>query len=234
MFPGKLSRVSSHSTRWTVIHGAADGVPAKQAEFARLYGTVIRAYLGARWRQTPLFDHVDDAAQQVFLDCFKENGALGRADQDREGGFRAYLYGVVRNVARALERKQARSRERQATSSIDLEAIASREDSCATVFDRAWASALMRDAAALHLERARKDGSDAVRRHRLLALRYGENLPIRKIALRWGVDADRLHREYPKAREEFKRALMDVVRDLQGDAPQAVAKECARLLGHFS
>jgi RNA polymerase sigma-70 factor (ECF subfamily) len=102
------------------------------------------------------------------------------------------------------------------------------------VFDRAWAQALMRDAAELQLERARAKGPEAVRRHRLLALRYGENLPIREIAKRWEVDADLLHREYPKAREEFKRALMDVVRDLQGGGPEAVGEECARLLEHFS
>ena len=72
--------MTSDSTRWTVIRRAARGVPEDQAEFVRRYGSVIRAYLGARWRQTPLFDEVDDAAQQVFIDCFKENGALQRAD----------------------------------------------------------------------------------------------------------------------------------------------------------
>jgi RNA polymerase sigma factor (sigma-70 family) len=222
--------VSTASTRWTVIRRAAQGVPEDQAEFVRRYAPVVRAYLGARWRGTPLFDEVDDAAQQVFLDCFK--GALGRADPERS--FRAFLFGVVRNVARALERKRARSREHQATSSIDLDAIAAKEDSCATAFDRAWAQALMRDAAELQLARARETGPDAVRRHRLLALRFGEGVPIREIARRWEVDADGLHREYPKAREEFRRALLDVVRELHGCGPEAVEKECTRLLGLFS
>jgi len=175
-------------------------------------------------------DHVDDAAQQVFLDCFKQGGALDRADPDRQ--FRAFLYGVVRNVALMVERKRARTRERQTTSSLDLGAIASHEDSCATVFDREWALALMRDAAELQLDRARQRGPDAVRRHRLLALRYGENLPIREIAARWHMDAAILHHQYGKAKDEFKRALMDVVRDLQG--PQGVADECSRLLRYFS
>ena len=213
-----------------MIRSAANGSRDAQAEFVRRYGPVIRAYLGARWRQTPLFDLVDDAAQQVFLDCFKSNGALHRADPDR--GFRGFLYGVVRNVARAIERKQARSRERQTTSSLDLEAIAAKEESCATLFEREWARTLLRDAAQLQLERAREKGPEAVRRHRLLGLRYGENLPIREIAKRWGMQAEVLHREYPKARDEFKLALMDVVRDLQG--PEAVEAECADLLRHFS
>ncbi|MCZ6786831.1 MAG: sigma-70 family RNA polymerase sigma factor [Planctomycetota bacterium] len=226
--------MSSVSTRWTVIRRAAQGIPADQAEFVGRYGSVIRAYLVARWRHTALFDQVEDAAQQVLLDCFKKDGALSRADPDRETGFRAFLYGVVRNVALTVERKRARTRERQTTSSVDLEAFESKEDSCATVFDREWARTLLRDAAEVQLARARKKGPDATRRHRLLALRYGENLAIREIAARWEMDAAVLHREYPKAREEFKRALMDVVRDLQGGGPEAVDEECTRLLGCFS
>ncbi len=220
--------MSSPSTRWTVIRGAAQGMPAAQAEFAKLYGPVVRATLRARWRQTPLFHEVDDAAQQVFVDCFKSDGALGRADEARETGFGAFLYGVVRNVARSFERERARSRERQATGAVDLEAVTSREDSCAKVFDRAWAGAILRDAAALQLERAREAGPEAVRRHELLGLRYGENLPVREIAARWGVDPDALHREATRAREEFKQALFDVVRELQG--PRGVEAECQRLL----
>ena len=226
--------MSSDYTRWTVIRRAAQGIPEDQAEFVGRYGPVIRAYLGARWRHTPLFDEVEDAAQHVFMDCFKENGALGGADPDRGPGFRAYLFGVVRNVARDTERKRARSRERQPTSSIDLATLASTEESCATTFDREWARGILREAAELQLARARENGPDAVRRHNLLALRYGQDLPIREIATRWDVDPARLHREYPKAREEFKRALMDVVRDLQGGDRRAVEAECARLLDPFS
>ena len=225
---------SSHPTRWTIIRRAARGATAEQAEFVRIYGAVIRAYLGARWRGTSLFDQVDDASQQVFLDCFKENGALGRADPGREGGFRAFLFGVVRNVARGMERSRARSRERQAPRHLDLGAIESNADSLAQVFDRAWASAVMRDAAELQLARAREAGPDAVRRHRLLVLRFGEGLAIRDIAARWNVAAAHLHREYPKARAEFKRALLDIVRELQGGGPESVEGECSRLLAHFS
>ena len=95
-----MAAMSSDSTRWTVIRRAAEGVPQARSEFASRYGPVIRAYLGARWRGTTFFHDVDDAAQQVFLDCFKENGALGRVDPERGTGFRPFLYGVVRNVAR--------------------------------------------------------------------------------------------------------------------------------------
>ena len=226
--------MTTHATQWTVIRRAAQGVPEDQAEFVRRYGPIIRAYLGARWRQTPLFAEVDDATQQVFLDCFRKGGALDRADEERPAGFRAFLFGIVRNVARMTERKRARSREQQPTSDIDLEAIASNEESCAAVFDRAWASSLLRDAAELQLARARDKGPEAIRRHRLLQIRYGENLPIRKIAERWDVEPAVLHREYPKAKEEFRRALFDVVREQQGGGARAVERECSRLLSFFS
>ncbi len=93
---------------------------------------------------------------------------------------------------------------------------------------------MLRRAAELQLNRAREKGPDALQRHRLLELRFGENLPIREIAARWDVDPDRLHREYPKAREEFKRALFDVVSELDGGKSTLVEAECARLLAHFS
>jgi hypothetical protein len=123
---------------------------------------------------------------------------------------------------------------RQSPGSVDLEAIAAHEQSFATVFDRAWAAGILRQAAELQLTRARQAGPDAVQRHRLLELRFGEDLPIRLIAARWQVDPALLHREYPKAREEFKRALMDIVRELHGGSGEAVEAECARLLAHFS
>ena len=223
--------MTSSSTRWTIIRGAAEGKEAERAEFARHYGPVIRAYLRARWRNTPLMGQVDDASQQVFIDCFREDGALGRADPDRESGFGAFLYGVVRNVARAVERKHARTKEQQAASGL-LERVLADEDSLAQVYDRAWATALMRDAASLHMERAQAAGPDAVRRHRLLSLRYGENRPIREIAAEWGVEAEQLHREATKARREFRAALMDVLRELHG--PKGIEEECDRLFAAFS
>ena len=216
------------STCWTMIRDAGEGDPVARERFAALYAPAVRAYLGARWGSGPLGQAADDAVQDVFVECYREGGALANADDRRQVPFRAFLFGVVRNVARGIERKRARSREQQPPSDFDLEA---KEDSCATAFDRAWAQALMRDAAELQLSRAREIGPEAVRRHRLLALRFGENLPIREIARRWEVDADVLHREYPKAREEFKRALMDVVGELH-DGP--AEQECARLLGLFS
>jgi RNA polymerase sigma-70 factor (ECF subfamily) len=72
-------------------------------ELARRYLGVVRAYLAARWRGAALRDDLDDAVQEVFVECFRQGGALEAAGADRVPSFRAFLYGVIRNVARRFE-----------------------------------------------------------------------------------------------------------------------------------
>lgn len=216
------------TTRWSLIRDAADGRADARAEFAQRYESVIRAYLGARWRQTALLDEVDDAAQETFLACFEQDGALVRVDPDRAGGFRAYLYGVVRNVARRAEEKRARA-ERQPDSGLDLAEVEAREEPLSAVFDRAWAKAILRQARRVHAERARTRGDAAVRRVELLRLRFRESLPIREIAALWGEDATHLHREYARARREFRAALRVVVKEHAAEEHADLDAECARL-----
>ncbi len=75
---------ASPSTCWTVIEGAAAGRVTDREEFARRYGPVVRACLAARWR--PADAHtLDDAVQEVFVECFKRGGVLDRAGRDRGG-----------------------------------------------------------------------------------------------------------------------------------------------------
>lgn len=213
----------SESTRWTIILGAADGEPVAQEEFARRYTSVIHAYLGARWRASSLAADIDDATQEVFLECFRKNGALRRAEPDRGGGFRAYLYGVVRNVARRFEERRARRRERQAPSDFD---VASGEEPLSRVFDRAWATALLRQAFARLQRRTTPQRVD------LLRLRYVEGKSLREIADASAADPKKLQYESSRAIAEFEAALLEVVRE---HLPQGGAREeCARLLQHFS
>src|SRR6516165_9150397 len=87
---------SSESTCWTVIQAAAAGDAAERSQFARHYERVIRSYLSARWQRSTLLQHLDDAVQEVFVECFKSGGILDRVDYERAGGFRPFLYGVVR------------------------------------------------------------------------------------------------------------------------------------------
>ena len=107
------------------------------------------------------------------------------------------------------------------------------EETLSHAFDRAWASMLLQEAARLQAERARAKGEDAVRRVDLLSLRFEDGLPIREIALRWGVEPDWLHHQYARARDEFKRALKEIVGEHQGVEGPALEEECLRLLQFF-
>jgi RNA polymerase sigma factor (sigma-70 family) len=214
------------STRWTVIRGAAAGDESARRHFAGRYEPIIRSYLGARWRESPLVADVDDATQEVFLACFSEGGALSRVEEDGPGRFRSYLFGVTRNIARRVEEKGQRRREQ----SLESDQVAA-DQSLSDVFDRAWARQLVHRAARLHRTRATDEG--ARKRVELLELRFGEGLPIREIAARWSADPAVLHREYAKARKEFQDALKDVVREEEGGGSASIEEECERLIGIF-
>lgn len=221
------------NTRWSLIRDAAAGGDAGREAFVRRYEMIVRAYLASRWRTSrPLLGDIDDATQEVFLACFQENGALGRVDPDRPGGFRAYLYGITKNIARRIETRRAR-RERQPGSHLDIEQVAADEPALSRAFDRAWAEGILRDAARLHTERAHEMDDDAARRVDLLRLRFQDGLPIREIARRWSQDPTRVHREYARARREFAAALREVVSLDHPGSRAAIDAECARLAQFF-
>jgi RNA polymerase sigma factor (sigma-70 family) len=208
-------------TCWTLIHDAADGNTNARDQFARLYDPVIRAYLGNRWKRST--HSVDDAVQDVFVELFKPGGALGKVETERIGGFRAFLYGIVRNVAMRHE---------------SLRPIANplpsdhpdNETSLAAAFDKAWATTLLREAARLQMERAEDERSR--RRVELLQMRFQRGMPIREIAAEWNEDAARLHHEYATAKEEFRTALQSVVAFHQPTAtPGEIDRACGELIG---
>ncbi len=215
------------STHWTVILDAAGGGVKAREEFVQRYSLAIGAYLGARWKGSPLRAEIEDAVQEIFIECFKDGGVLTRAEPGRKGGFRAFLYGVARNVARrAEERWQTRAAEPRMPSGFDT---AGTEEPSSRAFDRAWAQGLMRQATQLQKERANAGGEASQRRVELLRLRFTDGLPIRDIADRWDMKPTQVQYEYKCAREEFHAALIDVIR--KHDADGDPATECARLLG---
>ena len=163
----------SESTCWTMIRAAAAGDPAEREELARRYLGVVRAYLAARWRGSALRDELDDATQAVFVECFRQGGVLDAAGHGRVPGFRAFLYGVIRNVARALREPARRDPRARCRTSRRTTPSQSR------LFDRTWAQAIMAEAGRLQRARAEERGPEAVHRVELLRLRFEENLPIR-------------------------------------------------------
>lgn len=221
------------STCWTVIQAAAAGSAGDREEFARRYDPIVRAYLASRWRSSPCRHDLDDAVQEVFLECFKQGGVLERADPGRGTGFRPFLYGVVRHVALRFEAQRGRQPEQQPPSDSDLEGVAEAETSLSCLFDRAWAREVLREAARVQEEQAQRTGLAACRRVELLRLRFHEGLPIREIARRWDMAAEVLHHEYARARQEFLAALRQVVAFHHPGPPADVEQECANLVDYL-
>jgi RNA polymerase sigma-70 factor (ECF subfamily) len=218
---------TSESTCWTVIRAAAAGSAADREELARRYVGVIRAYLSARWRGSHLRRDLDDAVQEVFVECFRQGGALEAAGDGRVPSFRAFLYGVVRNVARRFE-------SRPGPAASPLPEIEADEPSLSRLFERTWAQSIMTEAAQMQRRWAEERGPEAVQRVELLRLRFEETLPIRTIAERWGVAAAGLHHAYALARKEFKSALLAVVAFHLPGSPAEVEQEAASLLKALS
>ena len=220
------------STSWTLLYAAAAGGEGPRAEFVARYAPVVRAYLTARWRNATQLQDLDDAVQEVFLQCLKPDGLLERVRADQQGGFRAFLYGAVRNVALQAETRQARSLKRESPN-VDLEDIANSDNTLSQVFDRAWAKAVVREASERQLILAARRGEASLRRVELLKLRFQEGLPIRDIAQRWGVEAAYLHHEYARAREEFRLALREVIASYHSESVANIDSKCAELLSLF-
>jgi RNA polymerase sigma factor (sigma-70 family) len=211
------------ATCWTLIGAAANGDAAARGDFARRYQPVARHYFAARWQSSQLRSAVDDAVQDVFVECFKPNGVLGRVNESPQAGFRPYFHGVLRNVARRHE-----ERHRPGVPLSDDHAAD--DTSLGKAFDRAWARAMLQEAARLLAELA--DDERKRRRVELLRLRFQEGLPIRDIVAKWNEVAAKLHHEYAAARDEFRAALKQVVAfHLPAATPEQLADACRGLLG---
>ena len=212
-----------------MITAAASGGLREREEFARRYAPVVRAYLATRWRGSPLSGETEDALQEVFVECFKDGGVLQTVESRCREGFRIYLLGVARNVARTAETQRDKQR---SVSAGRVSAFADQAVDDATpsrAFDRAWAQTVMREAAEILEEQAREEGPDAMRRVALLTLHFHEQLPVREIARLWDAEPQRVHVEYARARREFKRALLTVLAAHNAGAPKALEQEWALL-----
>ncbi len=215
-------------TCWTVVRAASEGDAEARSTFGRSYASAIRGFLEARWRaSSPLRGEIDDAVQEVFVECLKPGGVLDRADPER-GDFRGLLFGVARNVARRCE-ERALARGRVRPDDEWLGEVASDDPGQETVFDRNWARTLLRLCRRRHRALAFADGEAGRRRIELLERRFGDNEAIRDIAARWGVPTAQVHQAYRKARAEFYRCLRDVVAR-HAPAGADVDAECRRLL----
>lgn len=218
------------STCWTVIHAAAAGSRDDGEEFALRYRPVIAAFLATRWRRPSNDERVQDAVQEVFLECFKTGGVLEHMAGAPAESFRSFLFGVVRNVAKRHESRSARLRRAAPPTETPLDERVDDETSMSRAFDRAWANAILVEAAALQRCQAEQGDAAARRRVELLRLRFGEDRPIRAIAQAWNLDAAVVHQQYRTARREFRRALLEVMGFHHPGAPSRARRELRSLL----
>jgi len=209
------------TTCWTLIEGAADGRAAEREEFVRRYGRAVASYLGARWRLSPLRSLVEDAAQEVFLQCFKEGGVLGKVKKGRGPGFRAFLCAVSRNVARNVEARSFRSREGQPCGVDQFAEDHLAHDSASQAFDRAWALGVLGEAMEVLQGRAALEGTEAERDVELLRLNVCEGLSIRDLAQQVGCHRNAIHRALTRVRADFARATRDVLESQHPGDPAA-------------
>lgn len=215
--------MSIEETCWSLIARAAGGEALAGDQFARRYRPLMQAYLRGRWRSAvELTNMIDDAVQDCFFECFRDRGVLSKSDPTAPSGFRAFLRGVLRNVARRYEcRLQKYERLEEAIDPVDLD----RE------LDRQFAVTVMQEASLRQQEHAQQIGADAQRRIELLAARFCDGKPIRDIAQAWDVRADWLHHQYALARTEFQRCLMEVLREQEPSAThQELQDMCRELL----
>lgn len=216
--------VAERETSWTLIDAARDGDREARERFATLYAPALRAYFGARWSRTSLANEIDDAMQEVLIDCLRERGALERIDPERL--FRPFLLGVARVVAMRFER---RGGSKDATPLTEEEHEA-RETRLSIAFDRAFAEQVMREASELQRARAAGVGGVKQRRVELLELRFQQGFSIPEIAKLWGEDPARVHHQYADAREDFRDALREVVSRRNGGVGRDLEGECDWML----
>lgn len=216
--------MANPDTSWTLIDSAREGDSAARERFAREYEPVVRAYFAARWRSGRLAGELEDAIQEVWIDCLRERGALERADPERP--FRPFLSGVARTVALRFEQRRGRAGD----APLDEEEPQARETRLSVAFDRAFAQQVMREASDYQRARAAAAGGLKLRRVELLELRFQQGLTIPQIAELWSEDAARVHHLYADAREDFRAALREVVRRRNGGSEAALERECDWML----
>lgn len=205
-------------TSWSMIARAAAGGCTDQELFAKRYAPVVRSYFAARWKLGQDHERVQDAVQDVFVECFGSGGALQRANADL-GSFRGFLFGVARRVASSIERRWVRRREFGG----NPQERARSEATASMAFDQAWARAIVREAADLAQQRAAGDEAH-VERLRMLRLRFEEGLPPRDIALRLGCEASHVYEKLRQAKHDVRGAFLEVMAAYHPDATEAELK----------
>ena len=216
-------------THWSLIARAAAGNPLDRDSFVERYAPIVRVFLCARWRLPIDHEAIADATQDVFLQCFRDEGLLDRAARGAVSGFKGYLLGATRNVALMTERRLARERARGSGTEIRFDDVEASTATQSEEFDRAWARMISREAR--RLLASRSDHSElTIERWHILALRYEEGLATKAIAERLMIPVERVHERLKQGRKEFGACVMEVMAELHPDDNRAqLERRCGEL-----
>jgi len=221
-----MPRMDFETTCWTVVHGAAAGHDEARDCFARRYAPLIRKYLASRWHLAPDHDRVVEASHEAVIQLFKPGGALTTLEPGRGSGFRAFLFGVVRNVALMLERS-ARRADVATAIEIDPATIEDENASLSRVFARAWFDMI---AAEARSAMAARPGARCKAAYRCLELRYLDGVPPRDIAKRVDLDVKDVYELLRTGRNEYRSALLEVMATYYPNASEAELEQRCREL----
>lgn len=219
------------STAWTMIVAAGAGEDVARDRFARTYGSIIRTYLAARWRLPVAHEAVDDGTQEVFVQCFKPEGALQGVDPAGPARFRTYLYSVVRNVADRIERANGVRHTTQPQNGAGLDDMERSEATLSRVFDRAWVGMITRSAWLLMAARTEESAGGADR-IQILDLRFRDGLSSGEIAERLGLEPGYVYQQLRNGKRDFRAALIEVVGSYHpGSTKEENEARCVDLIG---
>jgi DNA-directed RNA polymerase specialized sigma24 family protein len=205
------------TTSWSLIRRAAAGDAEDRERFAARYAPVIRGYFSTRWHLPLSHERVQDASQEVFVQCFRQGGVLASANPELGSGFQAFLYGVARRIGANLDRRLGHLKAKEIDGHSDFDECAiSSELALSKSFDRAWASLV----ALAGLE--------------ALQLQFFEGLQPREIAERRGVAAEAIYESLRLAKKDFRAAFVEVMATYNPHCTEAELKQkCIDLVAHL-
>lgn len=208
---------------WQLVEAAATGDLGAQAAFSRQFEPLVHRWLWFRWRHTPFKSLIEDAAQDVFVECFRPGGALQHVDRTRcSHGVEAYLRGLVQNVALRVERIEARHfhhRRRAVVQAGTLPRLGSAEQLDRDLMQQRVDAAL----ALLDSEDVRTKSGHSLRE--LLRLHFEGGQPVRAIAQLWDEKVEHVHELRRRACSRFRACLLRVWSGSSAGRSEGGAKE---------
>lgn len=190
---------------WQEALAAARGDAAARAVFWLHHVRRIHAWLWLRWRHGTLRSSIDDATQEVYLECFRPGGAFAHFDPARaHHGVLPFLHAVVRNVAQRFERSRRRERAHQIDYAVEHTTFA---DAPLTTSGDATIDRERLAAALDHLDDGDPEPGGPHSLRTFVRLHFEEGRPVREIARAWQAPPTLVHELRRRACRRLRACL---------------------------